>query len=280
MSELIVQDIATAQQKAQTAAESAGAKAIAVLHKDLVVHDLESRRLNRTRFRGTFDTTSLDDFTAYTKTRSQDERNVGETIQGFISIKNGLSCHVFFNLGTTVSPGHADDKAVLTMQPTPEYSHVVSNGPRKMSQRDFVAFVEDWRDFITPIVVNDDEEMSPLKIPTTLAALRNMTVATVSESNSSVSDVGQSTSSMDDIRAKSLGTLPTHFILKTCGYEGLDQREIVLRMIISTDDTKSAFTLSPVGHATVIEQMAQNFKSKIVDGLGDVGTFLIGSFKP
>ena len=280
MSELIVQDIAKAQDSAQAAIKNAGAVAAVVLHKDLAVQDVESRGLNRTRFRGTFDTTSLDDFTDYTKTRSQDARNVGDTIQGFINTKNGLSCHVFFNLGGPISPGHADDKAILTMQPTPEYQHVVGMAPRKMSQRDFVAFVEDWRDFITPIVVDDEDESEPLRIRATLNALRNMKISATSESNSSVSDVGQSTSSLDAIAAKSIDTLPTHFILKTCGYEGLDQREIAMRLIISTDDHKPAFTLSPVGHATVIEQMAQNFKSKIVDGLGDVGTFLIGSFKP
>lgn len=280
MSELIVQDISEAQKNAKVSLETSGAFATVALHKDLVVHDIESRRLNRVRFRGTFDTTSLDDFTAYTKTRSQEPRNIGETIQGFISIKNGLSCHAFFNLGSSISAGHADDKAILTMQPTPEYSHVVCNAPRKMSQRDFVAFVEDWRDFITPIVVDDEDKSEPLRIRATLNALRNMKISATSESNSSVSDVGQSTSSLDAIAAKSIDTLPTHFILKTCGYEGLDQREIAMRLIISTDDHKPAFTLSPVGHATVIEEMAQNFKSKIVDGLGDVGTFLIGSFKP
>ena len=85
---------------------------IANVPEGFKVVSTEKFNAQRDRFRGEYSTSSIPSFVEYVDLRQEQSA----VVQTFISTERGLVAKTFFNLGDIVTPGHADDVAILTLQ--------------------------------------------------------------------------------------------------------------------------------------------------------------------
>ena len=116
-----------------------GGHKLAVLPKDVTLHNLEPFQLGRDRFRGALRTHSLTDFASYVERHTTNEPKPA----GFVD-QDAMSATVIFNLGTDAQPGHGDDTATLTLKPTAAYVALQAIAGKAMSQQALAEFLEDW----------------------------------------------------------------------------------------------------------------------------------------
>lgn len=83
----------------------------ALLPQDTNVESLERFALERFRFRGAMDTTSIDDFVRYSVGYARED----EKARCFIDADNMLARSIF-NIGTLDNPGHADNVASIKLK--------------------------------------------------------------------------------------------------------------------------------------------------------------------
>ena len=182
-----------------------------VLPESAKVVELEKFQAGRSRFRGTYSTHSLADFSAYVVEREA----LGA--RGFID-----SCVLLFNLGTADVPGHADDRAVLKLKPTAGYTAVQQIGGRGISQKDLSDWIEDWHQYLTPV----DEVGKAIPVAKAIVAVLTITINASSESETTVGETSASRSAMDRIEARSKETLPVSLQFSTILFEGLTEQVI------------------------------------------------------
>jgi uncharacterized protein YfdQ (DUF2303 family) len=239
--------------------------------------NLEKLQANRSRFRGAFKTASMQDFMAYVVAR--------DSGQGFIDT-DSMSAKVFFNLmqganGTASTPGHADHFALLQLKRTAAYAAMRHATETKLSQRDVVNFIEDWPDCIAADFEGASApESDPKLLTKAITAVRKVTVKAKSETTSDVRNTGASRSSMEEIEASSADGLPNGFRFDCVPFEGLPGYTFYLRLSVLTSDDKPMFNLRWRSRDEQIEQIGQDFKTKLLEGIADKATMLLGAFDP
>lgn len=257
-----------------TALEAAG-KTLSTLIPTVVLPDgakivnLEQFQLGRSRFRGSYATHSLADFSAYVADRA------APGAQGFIN-QDEMSCILLFNLGTVAEPGHADDRALLKLKATAGYTAAQNIGGRGISQKDLSDWIEDWHQYLTPI----DDAGAAIPVAKAIAAVRTITIKATSESETTVGETSASRSAMDQIEARSKETLPVALQFRTIPFEGLTEQQITLRLSVITSGAQPVLKLRWVGEEVQREDIAQEFKAVLQRNIGDAATLSLGSFDP
>lgn len=241
----------------------------AILPEGAKVLDLEKYQEGRSRFRGTFSTHALADFSGYIVDRAK------EGARGFIN-QDEMSCVVFFNLGTTEDPGHADDRAVLKLKATAGYAAAQAISDSRLSQKDLSDWIEDWHQYLTPI--GDDGNAIP--VAKAIAAVRTITIKATSESETTVGDTSASRSAMDQIEARSKETLPAALQFHVVPFEGLTEQLITLRISVITSGSVPVLKLRWVGEEVQREAIAQEFKAVLEERIGQCARLGLGSFCP
>lgn len=240
-----------------------------VLPDSAKVVDLEKFQGGRSRFRGTFATHSLADFSAYVVERA------AAGARGFIN-QDEMSCVLLFNLGTVDEPGHADDRAILRLKATAGYTAAQGIGGRGISQKDLSDWIEDWHQYLTPI----DEAGNAIPVAKAIAAVRTITIKATSESETTVGDTSASRSAMDQIEARSKETLPVALQFHTIPFEGLTEQQITLRLSVITSGSQPVLKLRWVGEEVQREDIAQEFKAVLQRNIGDAAVLSLGAFDP
>jgi uncharacterized protein YfdQ (DUF2303 family) len=239
----------------------------AVLPEGTKVVDLEKYQAGRSRFRGTYATHSLADFSAYVTDRTE------TSARGFIN-QEEMSCVLLFNLGTTSAPGHADDRAVLKLKATAGYTAAQQIAGNRLAQKDLSDWIEDWHQYLTPV----DEAGTAIPIAKAIAAVRTITIKATSESETTVGDTSASRSAMDQIEARSKETLPAALQFHVVPFEGLTEQLITLRISVITSGQAPVLKLRWVGEEVQRESIAQEFKSVLEDNIGSAAKLALGSF--
>lgn len=240
-----------------------------VLPESAKIVDLERFQAGRSRFRGTYSTHSLADFSAYVVERAA----LGA--RGFID-QDAMSCVLLFNLGTADVPGHADDRAVLKLKPTAGYTAAQQIGGRGISQKDLSDWIEDWHQYLTPV----DEAGNAIPVAKAIAAVRTITIKASSESETTVGETSASRSAMDQIEARSKETLPVSLQFSTIPFEGLTEQVITLRLSVITSGAVPVLKLRWVGEEVQREDIAQDFKSVLQEKIGESAALSLGAFDP
>ena len=240
-----------------------------VLPESAKIVDLERFQAGRSRFRGTYSTHSLADFSAYVVERAA----LGA--RGFID-QDAMSCVLLFNLGTADVPGHADDRAVLKLKPTAGYTAAQQIGGRGISQKDLSDWIEDWHQYLMPV----DEAGNAIPVAKAIAAVRTITIKASSESETTVGETSASRSAMDQIEARSKETLPVSLQFSTIPFEGLTEQVITLRLSVITSGAVPVLKLRWVGEEVQREDIAQEFKSVLQEKIGDAARLSLGAFDP
>lgn len=243
--------------------------------------DLEHLQSGRSRFRGTYATQSMQDFMAYVIAR--------DSAQGFIDPDN-MKAVAFFNLliganGTPQTPGHADHRAVLTLPRSAAFQALVGacsfqNNPRPHTQKTLAEFLEDWQENLQADYVDPAPTSDPTQISRAITAVRNVKIKARGESTHVESDFGRQRSAMEDVEASSEHVLPAGFRFQGVPYEGLEPITAYVRLGVLTDDEKPRFVLRIRAYESLVEQIGQDFKAKLLAGIGDKATMLLGTFDP
>lgn len=239
------------------------------------IESVEHLQPGRSRYRGQFLTRQLPAFAAYVKTESG-APDPAAGAQGFIDTDNMLA-KVYFNLGSTEHPGHADHTASLKLKPTAAYSALLAAVGRTHDQRSLHDFVEDWRENITPAYNGTNPNGG---IAGALAAIRDITVAQAREVNHVERDMGATRSAMESVDAKSRLTLPTALEFRAVPYEGLQERTFRLRLGVNTGGDKLTLVLRIQQSETITEAIAEDFHQRLAALLGDASTLTLGTFTP
>lgn len=246
-----------------------GGHKLAVLPKDVTLHNLEPFQLGRDRFRGALRTHSLTDFASYVERHTTNEPKPA----GFVD-QDAMSATVIFNLGTDAQPGHGDDTATLTLKPTAAYVALQAIAGKAMSQQALAEFLEDW---MPHLMAGAGEDALPM--PAAINAVRRMKITATSTRDSEVGDLSARRSAMDEIEARSLETMPTTFIFTTRPYEPLEAAAITLRVSVITGRDEPLLKLRWVGEDAQREGFADEFKQVLDKAVGGLVPLTIGTYQ-
>lgn len=231
------------------------------------IHSLEYLQPGRSRFRGIFETSVLSEFAAYVKA------NPGG--HGFIGAKN-FTATVFHNLGDKDNPGHGDWRSTLTLEPTAAYAAMITIEGARLTQKQLVEWIEDWNQ---ELEAKFGERAAVSDIAGALNAIRNLTISAKSDVTHTDKDFGAGRSAIEEIEAKAQGGIPSHLVFTCDPYPGFKEWNFSLRLSVITGD-KPALTLRIVSKEAIAEEIATEFKEKLLEEIGDAATMTIGSFEP
>jgi len=239
---------------------------ITVVPDNSTIKSLEDYQPGRSRFRGKMSTESIEDFASYTKQYSQASCFINQSKMIAVSV---------FNLGTEDRPGHADNKAILSLETTAAYEAVKAITNQRLSQKDLAEWLEDWRMNLEAI----DQDSSDLDIKKSINAIRNITIESSRKEEHSDHDFKAGRSAMEEIEASSKENIPSSFCFTCMPYVGLSDRQFYLRLSLITGGEKPVFILRIIKHDEIKEEMTKEFKSILDDSLKDDDIkIFIGSF--
>ncbi|HBR3350452.1 TPA: DUF2303 family protein [Klebsiella pneumoniae] len=242
----------------------------ALLPQNTSVESLERYSLERFRFRGAMDTTSIDDFVRYSVAYAQEE----EKARCFIDADNMLARSIF-NIGTLDNPGHADNVASIKLKKTAPFRALLATNGDQLNQKQIAEWLEDWSDYLLAF----DASGNTMTIAQAAQAVRRVTIQQATQADHEDSDFSGKKSLMQSIEASSKEVMPVAFEFKCVPYEGLGERRFSLRnsLLKSSDPI---FVLRIVQLEAQEEAIANEFRDLLVgkfDGK-PVDTF-IGNFK-
>lgn len=249
---------------AANAANSLGTHTPAQLHNGSIIN-LEHLQEGRARFRGSFETTSLPELVSYL------EANPGGV--GFIDPEQ-CRAEVFLNIGTAANPGHCDWTASLTLKPTAPFKALLDVDGTRHTQRSLTEWIEDWMPNLS-----DDGSTAGAGLAAVVAAIRRLKISATKNVTHTDKDFGASRSALEDIEASSDGGLPQTLYFHCEPYSGFTERVLCLRLSVITGETPE-FALRIVSRETHIEDIAFEFKVKLLAGAARFAELMVGHFKP
>lgn len=242
----------------------------ALLPESIRIQSLENFSLERFRFRGTMDTTSIDDFVRY----STGYASKNEPARCFIDADN-MTARSVFNIGTLEEPGHADNVAAITLKQTAPFRALLAINGDRLKQKQIAEWLEDWSDYLLAF----DADGNTLQISQAAQAVRRITIQQATQQDHEDGDFSGKKSLMQSIEASSKDVMPVAFEFKCVPYEGLGERAFSLRNSLLTGD-EPRFVVRIVQLETQEEAIANEFRNLLIgkfDGV-PVETF-IGKFK-
>ena len=242
----------------------------ALLPQNTSVESLERYSLERFRFRGAMDTTSIDDFVRYSVGYAQED----DKARCFIDADNMLARSIF-NIGTLDNPGHADNVASIKLKKTAPFRALLAINGDHLNQKQIADWLEDWSDYLLAF----DASGNTMTIAQAAQAVRRVTIQQATQADHEDSDFSGKKSLMQSIEASSKEVMPVAFEFKCVPYEGLGERRFSLRNSL-LKSSEPVFVLRIVQLEAQEEAIANEFRDLLVgkfDGK-PVDTF-IGNFK-
>lgn len=256
-------------QQANAALEGATARTpkIVAMPDDFKVEDLEAYGAWRRRPKGTMSTQAIRSFATYT------EKHQGDGTTVFVDADH-LRATAVLDFGSVALPGHCDNICGLTLKTTAAYDALLLATSRKLTQRDFAEWIENWGSPYITLQAGGEE--IPLHLA--LAAVRNITIESANSAQHKEEALSTSRSAFESVKAKSDDTIPTMLIFRCRPAPELAERHYCTRISIITSDTKPLFQLNIVGLETHREQAAEEMCGLIRDLIPAEIPVLMGSY--
>ncbi|HAF2547966.1 TPA: YfdQ family protein [Salmonella enterica] len=234
------------------------------------VESLERFSLERFRFRGAMTTTSIDDFTRYSKGYASDS----EPARCFIDADN-MTARSVFNIGTLDNPGHADNVASITLKKTAPFRALLQIDGQRLKQKQIAEWLEDWSDYLLAF----DADGNTMQISQAAQAVRRITIQQATQQDHETGDFAGKKSLMQSVEASSKDVMPVAFEFKCVPYEGLGERRFNLRNSLLTSD-EPCFVLRIVQLEAQEEEIANEFRDLLISKFeGESVETFIGNFK-
>lgn len=225
---------------------------LAALPDNFKLHDLERNLPNRRRPRGNMETTGIKSFAYYIHLHAE----YGTAI--FVDPAR-MQATAVLNLGSPTHPGHADNLATLNANKTAAFNSLQAITSGQAKQADVAEWLEDWQHLIS--CFHKEEKMPTIAA---VQSIRNLTIDTARKLQSTVEQLGSNHSSFESVKASSTAGAVPDLIYFTCEpYAGLSQRLFVLRLSVTTGDSKPMLTLRVIKMEQHTEEMAQELADKI-----------------
>ncbi|MGM7747302.1 YfdQ family protein [Yersinia enterocolitica] len=235
----------------------------------VAVKSLEQFNLERYRFRGVMETSSIDEYVKYSSGYA------GDGVRCFIDADE-MRAETIFNIGTLENPGHADNTASLSLKKTAPFRELLNIDGRKQTQKELAEWLEDYREFLLAF----DADGVVLDIKKAVGAVRRITIEQTSSADHEDQDFSAKRSVMESVEAKSKDVMPAAFEFKCVPYEGLGERRFKLRYSILTGGNVPVLVLRIVQLEAEEEKISVEFLELLTAKFKDVEveTF-IGKFK-
>lgn len=244
------------------------AKELAALPSDYKMHNLEPYLPLRRRARGTMNTNVIDAFTDYVKAHSEPGASV------FVNAEE-MSANAVLNLGTPSAPGHADNRAKLTLKRTAAY-HALSCMTTGTSHKQATIgeFLEDW-----PEHIKCHNDSGQITLPKAISAIRKLSIESIRKLENSEQQLSASRSAFESVQATSVDPLPTTILFDCQPYADLKARTFVLRLNVQTGGDKPTISLRIIKAEQHAEDMANELGFLIADEFdGAAIPVLLGSY--
>ncbi|HDG1673027.1 TPA: DUF2303 family protein [Kluyvera cryocrescens] len=233
------------------------------------IESLERFDLERFRFRGSMETTSIDDFVRYSTGYSSDETPA----RCFIDADN-MRARSIFNIGTLVNPDHADNTASIGLKQTAPFRALLAIDGTRLSQKQIAEWLEDWKDYLLAF----DADGNSMQITQAAQAVRRVTIQQATQSDHEDSDFSGKKSLMQSIEASSKDVMPVAFEFKCVPYEGLGERAFSLRNSLLKSG-EPCFVIRIVQLEAQEEAIANEFRDLLISKFdGEPVETFIGKF--
>jgi len=219
------------------------------------VNDLERYMKNRSSYRFSFKTKSINDFIQYGKDFDKDGAAC------FVDSPS-MVARTIFDLGTLEEPLHQKHTASLGLDETAAFSKLLSMDGARLSQKQASDFIEDWEENIN--VFSTDGDYMGAKAAA--ASLRNLTIEAAREVNSKVCDYSESMSTMEKVEAKDKHLLPSEIKFTCVPYLHLEERTFIIRVSLLTGGDVPQLTFRIIKLESIKEEIAEEFKGILIDG--------------
>lgn len=241
----------------------------ALLPENASIESLERFDLERFRFRGTLETTSIDDFVRY----STGYASTDTPARCFIDADN-MSARSIFNIGTLVNPGHADNTAKIGLKKTAPFRALLDINGTRLNQKQIAEWLEDWKDYLQAF----DADGKSMPITQAAQAVRRVTIQQATQADHEDGDFSGKKSLMQSIEASSKEVMPVAFEFKCVPYEGLGERAFNLRNSLLKSG-EPCFVLRIVQLEAQEEAIANEFRDLLISKFdGEPVDTFIGKF--
>lgn len=242
----------------------------------LSIHDLEEYQLHRDRFRGVMSTSVFQEYINFVVESAKSFLPEPDEGHCFINPER-MTATTFFNLGDMDAPGHGDHRARLQLKPTAPYEALQQLVDKRLSQKTLAEWIEDWSDNLVAIDADD----SNMDLKRVISAIRKISIKTKSEKTSEENSFSSRRSGMAEVEANSEENLPAELIFLCEPYQGLENRRFRMRLSIITGGDEPALTLRIVRPESIQEDMAEEFRDRVVDSLrGQPINTYVGEYTP
>lgn len=238
------------------------------LHEDVKVHDLESYLPTRRRARGTMQTAYVAPFAEYAAAHG----DYGATV--FVDAEH-MAATAVLDLGTTDSPGHADNRAKLVPIKTAAYAALLGINGRPQSQQQLAEFFEDWGSGARVQFFGADGQIATGKA---LAAVRRITIENLRKVESEEQQLSANRTAFESVKASSQEPIPTTIYFATKPYADLQERTFVLRLSILASDKAPMLVLRIQNLEAETEEMGNELAGLVRAAIGDAMPVLLGSY--
>ncbi|MBB3192083.1 DUF2303 family protein [Halomonas cerina] len=230
------------------------------------LESLERYQDTPSRFRGTFSTSSIEDYAAYV--------NAQAVAQVFVDTDD-MDALAFFDLGSAEAAGHGEHRARLKLQRTAPYAACLQAHDRAFGQKDLAHWIEDWHAHIT----GESSQGKELSAKQLANLVRRIEVKATSERTHEEGDWNARRTGLDAMDASAGDDTPAFIRFACLPYEGLRLRTFDLRVSILTDDSKPRIKLRIMGLEGIQEEIAKEFKAVLEQQLHpDTVRVLLGNF--
>lgn len=226
---------------------------------------LEQYQAAPSRFRGRFDTQSIESYASYI--------NEEGAARVFVDTDD-MHALAFFDLGHADEPGHGEHRARLKLKKSAAFSAALAAHGNTFGQKELAHWIEDWHHCITG-ESTDGKEMTSKQLAN---AVRRIEIKATSESTHEDSDFNSSRSALDQLDARAGSQTPAVIRFACIPYEGLKVRTFELRVSILTGDSAPKLKLRIISLEGIQEEMAVEFKDVLAKHLNPDAWLLLGNF--
>jgi uncharacterized protein YfdQ (DUF2303 family) len=232
-----------------------------VIQEGQEVQSTERFQASPDRFRGTFTTNIVEEFTTYLNTNASSNTGV------FIDPGYGLASAVI-DLGTQANPQWGSHKANLVLEATPEYATLITTNGLALKQANFIDLVEDFSECFTFHFAGNF-----LDTKETVQRLRRLSVNSAASAQVTLGDAGESRSLADSVEVKVNGAEqpPEGFTFTCSPYEGFGPFTAECRLRFVVEGDKATIKYRIIGKAKLEKAIADALLSKLYDQITVAG---------
>lgn len=223
------------------------------------IANIEKYLPQRTRFTGTFETSSISSFGNYALERNND------AIRIFVDDRTMAAKAIFDFEGALGEPLHCEDVAVIKARMKAEYKALLQFTSEKHTQKAFAEFMEDYADFITCF----DGEANSIPLNKAISAVRRIEINARSSATSEVQSFSAEKSALESMSVNEANQLPSLIRFTCVPYTEFSEFVFTIRpSVITGSEVRLAARM--VRKEETQEEMADHFCELIENQLSDV----------